>query len=56
MRVTMRHDVEIEGALLLKGETVEVSDAAGDDWISRGYAEPEVVETRRTTKKGASRG
>jgi len=56
MRIVMKVTVEDGTTALEAGSTVEAPDEVCADFIARGYAEPETVETRKTSaaKKAAS--
>lgn len=57
MRIVMKVTVEDGTTALEAGSTVEAPDEVCADFIARGYAEPETVETRKASsaaKKAAS--
>lgn len=56
MRIVMKVTVDDGARVLDVGETVETSDEVAADFIARGYAVAETVETRKTSaaKKAAS--
>lgn len=57
MHIVMKVTVDDGARVLDVGETVETSDEVAADFIARGYAEPETVETRKASsaaKKAAS--